>query len=178
MLLEGRGGDSAEKSTTSRGLVAVPADQRLATQTIENGEEQSSIVDAPPLLAAAAGSAETRLVLVEGGAEGSYSRQEGRSMNASFPESEKEQGQERREAEEELALASPLATSVVDRHAAVGSAMAALPPLEATIMHPKLEGTASREKRQKKEALLAKQPPPVDPPEDVDLTRRRGGLGG
>ncbi|CAM9348828.1 unnamed protein product [Scytosiphon promiscuus] len=52
-----------------------------------------------------------------------------------------------------------------------------LPPLEASVVHTKLEGTASREKRQREEARLAKQAPPVDPPDDVDLTRRRGGLG-
>lgn len=52
-----------------------------------------------------------------------------------------------------------------------------LPPLEASIVHAKLEGTASREKRQKQEERLAKRPPPADPPEDIDLARRRGGLG-
>lgn len=57
------------------------------------------------------------------------------------------------------------------------AAVAALPPLEASVVHPKLEGTASREKRRKLEERLAKLPPPDDPPEDVDLARRRGGLG-
>lgn len=52
-----------------------------------------------------------------------------------------------------------------------------LPPLEPSVIHAKLEGTASREKRLKREKLLAKQKPPDDPPGDVDLARRRGGLG-
>lgn len=52
-----------------------------------------------------------------------------------------------------------------------------LPPLEPSIFHAKLEGTASREKRLKREKRLAKQAPPDDPPGDVDLARRRGGLG-
>ncbi|CAM9452554.1 unnamed protein product, partial [Ectocarpus fasciculatus] len=52
-----------------------------------------------------------------------------------------------------------------------------LPPLEPSVIHAKLEGTASREKRLKREKRLAKQKPPDDPPGDVDLARRRGGLG-
>lgn len=183
-LLESRRGDSADRSTTSRDLVAIPADQRLVTRTTENGEEKlSSSARSPPLLAAAAGSTtETRLVLAGGGEERSYNPQEGATMNVTAVQ-ENEKGQERdekesREAEEELALASPPATSHVDRLVATGSPMAALPPLEATTMHLKLEGTASREKRQRQEKILAKKPPPVDPPEDVDLARRRGGLGG
>lgn len=52
-----------------------------------------------------------------------------------------------------------------------------LPPLEPSVFHAKLEGTASREKRLKREKRLAKQAPPDDPPGDVDLAGRRGGLG-
>ncbi|CAN0042077.1 unnamed protein product, partial [Ectocarpus sp. 12 AP-2014] len=52
-----------------------------------------------------------------------------------------------------------------------------LPPLEPSVFHAKLEGTASREKRLKREKRLANQGQPDDPPGDVDLARRRGGLG-
>ena len=75
------------------------------------------------------------------------------------------------------------AAALGDEEAAAAAAKAAtttvtpLPPLEASVMHPKLEGTASREKRQKREERLAKLPPPDDPPPDVDLDKRRGGLG-
>lgn len=52
-----------------------------------------------------------------------------------------------------------------------------LPPLEANVNHRKLEGAASREKREKAEERLQRQAPPVDPPSDFDMARRRGGLG-
>ena len=52
-----------------------------------------------------------------------------------------------------------------------------LAPLEANVNHRKLEGTASREKREKAEERLQRQAPPVDPPADFNMARRRGGLG-
>ena len=54
---------------------------------------------------------------------------------------------------------------------------AALPPLEANVNHRKLEGAASRERREKAEQRLQRQAPPVDPPADFNMARRRGGLG-
>lgn len=185
VLLEGRGGDSREKSNASRDRVAVPADQRRATQKLDDGGKNSSSSPSPSPLPAAAGSKENRLLLAEGGAEEDCNPREGRKITATVQENEKEQERQEKEsgkAEEERALSSPLVKSHVDGRTATGSAMtttaAALPPLEASIMHAKLEGTASREKRQKQETRLAKKAPPVDPPEDADLARRRGGLGG
>lgn len=49
--------------------------------------------------------------------------------------------------------------------------------LEENKMHPKLEGAPSREKRERDAARLRKQAPPVHPPEEYNLRRRRGGLG-
>lgn len=181
MLLEGPGGGAAEKSTTRKDLVVLPADERQVTKTTESGDDKLL----SPLLASAEGSKETRLVVAEGGAEQGYNPHERRTMSATIHENEKHQEQgekENKQAEEERALASPLAESLIDGHTATGPATmattAALPPLEASIMHAKLEGTASREKRQKLEKRLAKKASPVDPPENVDLARRRGGLGG
>lgn len=163
MALEDGSGDSENKSTASRDRVAGPANKASVTQTTENGEEKVSPSTQPPPS------------LAEGGTGEDYSPQEGKAMAATIQE--KESG----EAEEKRALSSPLANTHVDGHTATGSATtttAALPPLEASIMHAKLEGTASREKRQKQEKRLAKKAPPSDPPEHADLARRRGGLGG
>lgn len=52
----------------------------------------------------------------------------------------------------------------------------ALAPLEANVVHGKLEGLASREKRRRREKLLRRTPPP-DLPKDYASTRRRGGIG-
>ena len=107
---------------------------------------------------------------------------------------EQQQEQEQEQEQDGRELSSSLARDHVDgntagaaapggEEAAAAAAKAAtttvtpLPPLEASVMHPKLEGTASREKRQKREERLAKLPPPDDPPPDVDLDKRRGGLG-
>lgn len=50
-------------------------------------------------------------------------------------------------------------------------------PLEPNAVHHKLEGRASREKREKATESQPKRTPPMDPPEEYHLSRRRGGLG-
>lgn len=53
----------------------------------------------------------------------------------------------------------------------------ALAPLEANVVHGKLEGLASREKRRRREEKLLRRTPPPDLPKDYASTRRRGGIG-
>lgn len=52
-----------------------------------------------------------------------------------------------------------------------------IPDLQKSPFHYKVEGTASREKRIKREERLSKMKPPPDPPHDFQVRRRRGGLG-
>lgn len=58
-----------------------------------------------------------------------------------------------------------------------GGRVKALAPLEANIVHGKLEGKASKEKRRRREEMLLRRTPPPDLPKDYSSTRRRGGIG-